>query len=521
MCVHSNGTGSSHTLKRPTNRGEDQDMDELDKALLEGIVNTDTDPEFDLTDSQKQLVADELNIPKNALESFFDMYAKTNVEMTDKLKKVINALKDALGELWDESKEDTPQKKRSNAHQKAIESGALITLDGHVASPTKAYRAAFTGYSIMRIPDTAQKKIGIISKSGELNTLLLQPSELEPLDKLQTAFECAMFEMVLKTDSNTNDEVSFQVTPIFRELGIDPRGYSAKRDKAGEPDGQQLSLADQRVTMLVHMVNPWASCVGKLPDGSYYATMSFKKYDPESDTATISLPYFFRMKEKFDELSGKVKPVHRLLHPDVTNESNWAAVELANRIIQGIVERGTTRYTYKTKPKKMTRYTTDKKTGKKITEVIEYENDKPQQDPNEKPPITYAVRYSTLIEDCPQLKRAIEDARRTGNAEKALLEAAPEGEDPDPQALETARKKDRATAANRVNNVLRDAFLGAYRIILEKSDVPARYKDFSIATVTRGRGQHYVTVYDTPTSSTLNRKLIITHQGLNREATEG
>ena len=107
--------------------------------------------------------------------------------------------------------------------------------------------------------------------------------------------------------------------------------------------------------MLQLLPSPFDALVGRTPDGSFYRVLSFGGYDKGSETLTISTPYLYRLKAIAEQrASGQNHPqLNRLLHSTVVNEPNRAAVELANRILTGIVTRGVRAdyRTYKAEPR--------------------------------------------------------------------------------------------------------------------------------------------------------------------------
>lgn len=301
--------------------------------------------------------------------------------------------------------------------EKAAEIGALMTIDRRIATPSnEALQHAFNGFSIFNLPGTAEDFD--FDKTGKLNTFSLNGMELEAQSEIYTAFLGAMLQAVLKTDAlNTDNNITFYVPRIYRELGLNYRKIEVNKDNEkpviirADTPAQEARLQD-----LMKIIQPFDGLVGKTPDGSFYRVLSFSKYDAESDTMTLNSPYLYKVRENALKLQIKENhsPLNLLFHSTVAKERNHEAVELANRILAGLLRRGTT--------------------------------------PNSKGLVEWEAKYKTLIEDCPQLYNALADIEK--NSEKHKTQ--------------------------RYNNKLRNTFRTAFKIIEEQSDAPCYYLDLKI-----------------------------------------
>ena len=313
-----------------------------------------------------------------------------------------------------------------------------------------------------------------------------------------------------------DNTISFYLPAICRDLRIDPRTYSSKR-KAGQ------DYAEMRLAAMLDMITPFDPLVGRTPDGSFYRFLTFVSYDKDSETMTISAPYFFRLKAIAKQrATGQKHPqLNRLMHSSAVNEPNRAAVELANRILTGIVKRGVRAdyRTYNAEPKKVAETVTrTSKDGQwRTTTTTVYDTGSQTDDtPAPSKTVTYKVKYQTLIDDCPQLKNELDEIiNGKGKAEREAEERNASAEE-----IKKAREKDKKTIPQRVNKKLKDVFTAAFRIIAEKSDAPARYLDFTLPTTTRTVKGKKSKAYDVPTKSTLARYMVITHRGRNPQYTE-
>ena len=407
---------------------------------------------------------------------------------------------------------DKVTQEKASPRSAAIEKGALMTIGGRIASySTDDLKDALNAYSIYRLPSSVDRKQAF-DDTGKLNALMLQDKPLEGLTQIHTAFLMAVVQAVSLAQIDDGDNtISFYLPAICRDLKIDPRTYSNKR-RAGQ------DYADMRFNAVLEMITPFDPLVGRTPDGSFYRVLTFESYDKSSDTMTISTPYLYRLKAIAEQRAAEHPQLNRLLHSAVVNEPNRAAVELANRILTGIVNRGVRAdyRTYKAEPrvskKTVTRTGND---GQRTTTTTVYDN--PTDDtPAPSKTVTYKVKYQTLIDDCPQLKNELDEIiNGKGKAEREAEERGASAEE-----IKQARAKDKKTVPQRVNKKLKDVFTAAFRIIAEKSDAPARYLDFTLPTTTRTVKGKKSKAYDIPTKSTLSRYMIITHKGRNPQYTE-
>lgn len=414
---------------------------------------------------------------------------------------------------------DKVTQEKASPRSAAIEKGALMTIGGRIASySTDDLKDALNAYSIYRLPSSVDRKQAF-DDTGKLNALMLQDKPLEGLTQIHTAFLMAVVQAVSLTQIDDGDNtISFYLPAICRDLGIDPRTYSSKR-RAGQ------DYAEMRLAAMLEIITPFDPFVGRTPDGSFYRVLTFGSYDKGSETMTISAPYFYRLKAIAEQrATGQKHPqLNRLMHSSVVNEPNRAAVELANRILTGIVTRGVRAdyRTYNAEPKaKKTVTRTTSKDGQRTTTTTTttvYDTGSQTDDtPAPSKTVTYKVKYQTLIDDCPQLKNELDEIiNGKGKAEREAEERNASAEE-----IKKAREKDKKTIPQRVNKKLKDVFTAAFRIIAEKSDAPARYLDFTLPTTTRTVKGKKSKAYDVPTKSTLARCMVITHRGRNPQYAE-
>ena len=419
-------------------------------------------------------------------------YALSNEKAEAKTAPLMDLLKSLFMAAWDKVTQE-----KASPRSAAVEKGALMTIGGRIASySTDDLKDALNAYSIYRLPSNVDRKQAF-DDTGKLNALMLQDKPLEGLTQIHTAFLMAVVQAVSLTQIDDGDNtISFYLPSICRDLKIDPRTYSSKR-KAGQ------DYAEMRLVAMLDIITPFDPFVGRTPDGNFYRVLTFVSYDKGSEIMTISTPYFYRLKAIAEQrATGQKHPqLNRLMHSSVVNEPNRAAVELANRILTGIVTRGV-RADYRT-------YNYD--TGSQTDDT-----------PAPSKTVTYKVKYQTLIDDCPQLKNELDKIiNGKGKAEREAEEKAKkENREATAEEIKQARAKDKKTIPQRVNKKLKDVFTAAFRIIAEKSDAPARYLDFTLPTTTRTVKGKKSKAYDVPTKSTLARCMVITHRGRNPQYTE-
>lgn len=373
--------------------------------------------------------------------------------------------------------------------EKAKERGALLPIGNLPYYSDELLQDAITSNSIYRLPGTAENYV--FDPSGKLNMLSLKEKPLEGLTDLHGAALAAVLGLALSAyETNWQpelDSVEIYLPYFYSEHKIDPRPFSGKRGQ------ESHNLQELRRNHFLDLIAPFDNLVGS-PDGgkSFYRIMALLSYDEDTEVARIATPYFFRLAEIKDTR------LNRLLHPDVINEKDHAAVELASRILTGLLRRGRTRPDYRTyksqKPHKVSKETVyitnpDGSKEKIVKDYIPEQEFIDAQEPQQKQPriFTYEQKYSTLLADCPMISYQLEQ-------------------------IENSQKLHKAQA---YNSRLKQVFEAAYRIIWEKSDVRAYFDNINFHDVTTDKdGNRKIRV---PTKSVLNTaKLKITHTGKPR-----
>lgn len=458
------------------------------------------------------------------------------------------------------AKEDNQQADEQKPTMAAARSaGAITTLDNHVATiADKLLQYCFTSRSVWQLPGKYEDFM--FDTAGKLNELSLNGEPLQPLDEIHTGFLMALLQAanvrdIREYNANDNPNIGIYLPAFFRETGIDPRANlewdkakktvkrksTATEIAAEHPDADKGEIKElgarqfkkMRAERFMEFMRPLDNRVGVIDGEGYYAIARFSSWDEKTDTAYISIPYEIKLVQLARLHADRHSAISTIFHADILTE-NQAAVELANRIAVGLIERGVTRSqaeTYKNEtPRKAIRKTTTTTAadGTKTTETLTFQ---PDPDPvtvtkertdengvtttvtraNPRPRIfKWDSRFDSLIAACPQLQREIAEIKTAQGAEetKVLKAAKAAGKPATPAEIAAARRIDHKTDPQRTNKKLKDVFTAAIRIIMEKSDIPQYYAGLTIKT---GK----LDTFKAPTNSTLKEKLVITHKGKN------
>lgn len=375
----------------------------------------------------------------------------------------------------------------------AAEQGAIMSIGGRLTFPSaKGFEKSFTRDSIKNIKPLPgrEKEFKIDEITGEITTT--DAATFEEVATIDGAFIAAIMSCMLETDG-LSQSIKISVPRLCNELKIDPRKYSTEREKDTAQNLPQLryeALYKDHIAMFENF--------GGFINGTWYRIMTLSSYDPTSEVITIHAPYISKLIEILSEHSQQThrNTLNRLLESSVANEQNKTAVELANLIIIRVLQLNEAgRRNKQKKNNGIAKKTIDKtKTdGSKVTVTLEYNQDEEQADEG---PIVYRTLYSTLIADCPQLKRDLAEIDNGPGLNKA----------------------------QRYNTKLKQTFEAAFRIILQKSLLPQKYLNLRIngiseweSTYPRKKGERRRAAdFKIPTRRKIGTtKLIITHNGLN------
>lgn len=430
-----------------------------------------------------------------------------------------------------EIKEETRRKRIAQgmeiAHrrrEKAQNEGSITTDTSTIASIAEKGLgfSYFTSAVIKGLPEGIEKYI-INKETGEIDLFCLQQrgGNLKEVDRLHTAFLMWLLGLAynnsdIRETNSANAIIPVYLPAVLNDMGIDPRPKQWDKGTKEVKRQQGESLAKLRLKKFMEFIDPLTDKAAYFGE-SLYQIVAFHHYDDESETVYLIIPYMFRLVEYAKLHSERHKAIQDVFHANIMTE-NQTAVEIAERIAIGVILRGVTRTqaeTYKSgtrrKPFKKTRTVTDAE-GNKTTET-EYYSTEQEPAPVIIAPqprfIRWEMKFSRIIEDCPQLQRELDEIRTgTGELERTAIEAGKPAKE-----IAEARRQDHKIDPQRVNKKLKDTFDAAIKIIMEKSKMPDYYQGFKITT---GKFDKY----KAPTNSTLNEKLIITHKGKNPDYRE-
>lgn len=425
--------------------------------------------------------------------------------------QMVTALKNHAYKLFER---EALQKRRFEAQQR----GALTNFGGRIASySVKGMENLLNVPSIFAIlskPSNSNeepKQIAPKLNGGQLELYTLGEENYPiQISSASIAFLGFLNQAALETPNTPgNSRISLYLPTVFRDLELDARLYSDKRPTKKESDtqGDPPSLQDLRLAKMLELLLPLKNLIGRTPDGNLYLIADFESYDKSIDTMYITAPYFFYLKNKYADNGDNGKVLNRMLRGNVVTEPNNEAVELANRIITGLLQRGTRTpddKTYKAEPKatKKTK-TITKPDGSKQTETVYFEN-APSQPKTGKKTFTYEIKWSSLIADCPQLQQRLDDILAATKTGKGTWQT--------PKHFGVAQKEFRSHPTVFYNKKLSDTVKAAFKIIWKKSDVPKAYLNVKFSPV-KPDGEPWDII--PPTKSTINGYLRITHEGQN------
>ena len=394
---------------------------------------------------------------------------------------------------------------------KAQETGALETRISEYL-PTIAEKSIgfdyFTAKVIKQLP-TEISELALDKETGELSLYDINidgkplKERLKEIDRIHTGFLFFLFGLAVDNDlrvaNSRNPVLSIYAPAILKAIGKDPRPTSKKRNETNKP------LKVLRRDAFMEFLKPLLNFVA-LFGGSLFQIVGLQEYDINSETVYLNVPYMYKLAERI-KLSEPQAAIVKFFSAKVVSE-NQTAVEVANRIAIGLIERGVTypdaKVNDKTNQKPVKRKTTRTATdGTKIVTEETFEQTpvtmitRETTDKNgnlvtistphkkkEKPVFTYRVKFSTIIDECPNL----------ANELKVIHNDA-------------AAKNNSA----RINKKLNDVFTAAVNLILQKSVAPEFYLGLTITT-------DKLDTFKAPTNSTLKSSvLVIRHNGQNPE----
>ena len=498
--------------------------DEIDKKAMSEEIKAEAIESLKKTVAeQKKAIEKSINlsdvikmVTDPAPDGFLDRLAHTEITpVCEQLnpQPVVEQMKMQLD--FPADKEENRRKHIKEAHERhemAKREGSLDSGETTLATISEKTIGFdyFTSAVVKTLP--AGIETFILDDQGRINLYDLtggnKPIEevLQEVDKLHTAFLMWLLALAwnngdIRERNSGNAIIPVYLPKVLKDMGIDPRPHWNKELKQNVKRDTAKTLSELRLAKFMEFLRPLRN-VAAFFGGDLYQIVGFYSYNVESETVYISVPYMYRLVEYAKLNATKHAAITSIFHADIMTE-NQTAVEIANRIAMGLVQRGVTtpdsNAYQSSKPRKpiKKKITTTAPDGTKKVEELTFQ---PEQEtivsrsrtnengitttitgPRKKERnFTFSIKFSALIADCPQLKREIDQIRADENENKS----------------------------QRVNKKLSDVFSAAIRIIMEKSEIPRYYKQLTIKT---GKFD----TFKAPTNSTLSDLLIITHNGKN------
>ena len=449
-----------YTVEKYTQKDENGEYLKPDKPTDFFSIITSDDPNTPRRLTEEELIAfDDLNrkSDNNPSVAKFWKQARPILHVPEDYVLVrLSELEILLAVLSEETQEAPIQ----------LEQGYLAPVPSRVATPsTKLTEKLFTPEHIEFLP-TEQNQY-TIEENGQITLFQQSKNEIAELHAQVMSILFAVFINQFKNEEEEEEEeegeeenegqktepqtISFYAPDFCKKAGIDPREYSAKRDKT-------KSIKELRWQAIYKRLKPLETVMGRSIDGVWYRILTIESYDKDREIIKVRTPYLANI-YKFlavRTLEEKRSQVNMLFSSTVVNEPNGAAFELANYLLNQLLQLGN--------------YS---KSGNGV--------------------VKYTTRYSTLISNCPQLHRALNKIQEKGNP---------------------------ATRAQAYNAKLKQTFEAAYKIIYTKSDAQDYFIDFQINGVkswktTMQNGRKIPPNFRIPTKTQINDKLTISHKGKN------
>ena len=441
-----------------------------------------------------------------------------------------------------------------DAHKSAAEAGALVEFRRLAILADKDIGFGIFTTAVLKVLPIDAKDLMIDPETGaiDLYDITQKYGELKDVKNVDSRFLLWLFSLAynkydLRETNSKNAIIPIYIPDALKRMEVDPRPTNKRIPIEGGAGTKLMRRppddpAKMRFEKFMEFVRPLVSVAawfGEKGKRNLYQVVGFHNYDEQREFIYLSIPYMFALVEYAKIHATKHGAVVALFHANIMN-SNPLAVEVANRIMMGVVLRGVSRTQQDTytnpEPRKpiKTVETTTAPDGTKKRFERHYAPEQPEKtitrsktDDNDvtttviinnpKPKIIeFSISFKSLIEDCPQFKKELEAIRtEQGPRERAILEAAKEAKlPPDRAQLLEARKADHKTDPQKYNHKLKEVLDGAINIILNRSDAPMYYADLQIGRAANRKTKE-MQPYKAPTKSTVGDYLIIRHKGKN------
>lgn len=379
------------------------------------------------------------------------------------LAEVVNNAIEKI-ETDEKSLKRAEQTKRSKetraARELAINTGALTKPNGNlVGFSSDNLKDAFNAFNISILEDEIRAD-DFNSEGAFKYDSTSQLPNAHPMQGIETPILMAVLKYAMSLVElddyylNTSTTIPIHTPSFFEWTQIEVRPFGAEKEN--------IDLKEARKSKMLEYLLPFEKAIGKLPNGSFYRVLTVQEYDIETETVVISSPYIFKaleMAETANATNKRLMQYNKLLDPTALSGKNKAAFEVALYLLNALLSRGVTN------PKKVIKK--DKITGEK----------------NEVSIVVYDVYYRTIINACPQFNLELTEIKEKG-----------------------------VNVRQNTNNKLKRTFAAAFKIIKTKSTA---YQYFEGLNIQGFEEDTKKPVY--PTITTLDEKLVITFEKLNRE----
>lgn len=237
--------------------------------------------------------------------------------------------------------------------------GVITSLGGRQLSITDVdYQFALTPLRnskayITPLRESIMQKLTF--ENGQLSILDsgIEPADLKTKNGLQDikTLDLPLLRQVFSAVYNTAIEgdahtITVHIPSFCREMGIDVRSVPAPEEYKGEG---QASSNPGKLNDVFGKLRQFENCIGITKSG-YYELLRAIVIEPGRNTITFATPYMnhifreIRDKNIIRDREGKelyINPGYsRLMYSTIANERNKTAVEIVNRIITGLQQRG-------------------------------------------------------------------------------------------------------------------------------------------------------------------------------------
>jgi len=404
------------------------------------------DPESALNDIQqlKEKMQENIkgnNMPQTLKKVFLDLFSTTTTDIKNKDKNkegIIDNLDDFVALITDKNLSHalTPYP-NPHAYIQQLDEEYFAQLEFNAEDGT------------IRTRDNSLEPITLKNVATRSN---IKELDLPLLRSLYTI----IYSYANKIDTNT---VTIYLPTLAKHLGVNLRG-----DKPYE---------------LFSKIKAFDSVIGVLGNGSFYRMLTFLGYNKQTNSITFGSPYInqlLRALQKANTIRPKkkkkfTKPHHSfLIHGNIANERNKAAIEIVSVIVTLLMQRGEAQK----EKEELTTAKIESAVAKGTKKAVQAEfsgNPIDLESFKEKTTITTVHKsFKAIIDEIPLLKESVGNAKTVSGK----------------------------------NTILKRVFSKAYSLLKEKTDIYKYYLNLNIPEII-------------PTSTTLNNVLKITHEGKDKK----